>query len=1164
MGKPVDPRLVRQAPACRTLLAQLGVLHAVGGVLTIAQATVLARAIVDVFTGRAGVGAIGGGLVALAGTGLTRALLGGVQEWLTARASLAVRAQLRTATLAAIVRLGPAWAQRQEPGRLVNATGPGLDGLDGYVTRALPALVSSAIVPALVLARITWADWQSGVILIVLLPLVPLFMALVGLTTRRLVARQYAVLARMAGQFLDLLRGLTTLRIYGQAEAQEGTVRRATDAYRRQTLAALRVAFLSGLVLDLLAALSVAVVAVDIGLRLRAGSVGFDPALLVLLLAPELFAPLRAMGAQHHANEEGSAAAGAALDLIDEAPAPAGGAASGSSTGEVRMSGVTVRYPGREVPALSAASLILRAGEITALAGPSGAGKSTLLAVLEAFVVPEEGTVRAGAVTLAEADPDAWRARTAWLPQRPRPSQPTVADEVRLGNPAATDAAVAAAGRACHAPDPSVALGEDGAAVSAGQRRRIALARVLLRAQCVRAAGGVPLVLLDEPSEDLDRGTEAVVAAVLEELRGWAIVVVATHSAALLAQADAIVTVTGGHVGAPARTVRTPAAAAPPLLDDEPGRAAAVADEPVVRPYRLRDLVREAGATRRLVLAAVLSVAATLSGLALIASSTWLISRAAQHPNVQALSIAVVGVRTFAITRALLRYFERLATHDGALRMLAALRVRVFAALRPLPPGVLGTYGRGDLLRRFVGDVDGAQEGLVRAVVPAAGALAGALGAIVLATSLAPLAGLALAVGVLAGGVLVPAAAYWSAGDGDRLVRLAGERDRRCAALVEALPELVAYGRARTEIDLAAAGDAALARAARRPALAAALGTAGGAAAAAGTLVAVLAAAAASVRSGSLPVVEVGVLAVCVLSAFEAMAALPAAFVAWARCRAGLRRVAEVTGRRPAFPEPAAPTPAPAGPHGLRARHAVLAPAPGAADVLRGADLDVTPGTRVALVGASGCGKSTLLAAALRLLPLRDGRLAVTAGAGSVELGRLRAADVPPLIAGSLQGDHVFDVTLRDNLRVVRPAATEDDLDAVARRAGLLELVRSLPGGWSTTAGPDGAALSGGQRQRLLLARALLADPDVLVLDEPTAHLDEDTERIVLDDLLDATAGRTVLLTTHRRLADGRVDRVVHLADGQLHAASREGEGPGASPACAPSGRVDAGLCRKV
>ncbi len=1138
MSRPVDPRLVRQAPACRTLLGTLAGLQLLGGMLTIAQATVLAHTIVTIFTGRAGVAAVGGGLVALAVIGAARAGLAGLQEWITARASITVRAQLRRATLAAIVRLGPTWARRQAPGRLVNATGPGLDGLDGYVSRALPALVAAAVVPGLVLARITWADWQSGLILIVLLPLVPLFMALVGITTRRLVARQYAVLARMAGQFLDLLRGLTTLRIYGQAEAQERTVRTATDAYRRQTVAALRVAFLSGLVLDLLAALSVAVVAVDVGLRLAHGSVPFETALLVLILAPELFAPLRAMGAQHHANEEGTAAAGAALDIIEEAPPAEGSGGAGVvPTGTVWLDGVGVTYPDRDEPALAGVSLALEPRLITAVTGRSGAGKSTLLGTLLRFAPGTSGELRVatagGPRSITDLDADAWRSVVAWLPQRPRPSQPTVADEVRLGDPGASDEAVADAGRACRTPDPATPLGEDGLSVSAGQRRRIALARVLLRARAVRAAGGVPLVLLDEPSEDLDRGTEAVVAAVLDDLRGWATVVVATHSESLARLADVRVSLAQGRVEA-VRPQRAARPAPVPAASEPTARPAAVTAPVDVRPYRLRDLVRAAGATRKLSVATALSIATALSGLGLTASSMWLISRAAQHPNVQALAIAVVGVRTFAISRALLRYFERLATHDGALRMLAALRVRVFAGLRPLPPGVLGSYGRGDLLRRFVGDVDGAQEGLVRAIVPASGALAGAIAAIVIATALAPLAGLALALGVLVAGVLVPLAAYRLAGDGANLVRIAGERDGRAAALLDALDELIAYGRATPAVEETAAAEARLARVARRPALAAAFGTFGGGLTAAATLVGVLAAAAAAVRTGALSVVDIGVLAVCVLSAFEAIATLPAAFVAWARCRAGLRRVAEITGRPPAFAEPAVPAVVPSGGVGVRARALTLAPGDTAPPVLRGADLDLAAGTRVAVMGPSGCGKSTLLAAALRLLPARSGSIALTGSGPAADLRAVPAADVPPAVAGSLQGDHVFDVTLRDNLRVVRPTADDAELDEVARRVGLLDVVRSFPAGWSTPAGPDGAALSGGQRQRLLVARALLADPAVLVLDEPTAHLDEETERVVLDDLLDATAGRTVLMTTHRRLDDGRVDRIVQVSDESL------------------------------
>ncbi len=1142
MPRPVDPRLLRLVPACRRLLGVLTGVQVLAAVLTVAQATVLADVIVRIFSGRAGVDAVVASVLLLAAIGIARAGLAGVQEWLTGRASVAVRAQLRRKTLDAIVRLGPAWARRQPPGRLVNATGPGLDALDGYVTRALPALVAASVVPGVVLARIAWADWQSGLILLLLLPLVPLFMVIVGIASKRHIERQYAILGRLAGHFLDLLRGLTTLRIYGRAEAQERTLRKATDEYRRHTLTTLRVAFLSGLILDLLAALSVAVVAVDIGLRLDAGHVSFTTALLVLILAPEMFAPLRAVGAQHHASQEGTTAAAAALDIVAEAPdeTPTAARLAAVGTGRVRLDGVTVTYPDRHQPALDRVSLAFEPGQVTALTGRSGAGKTTVLNMLLGYVAPEQGTVVVGtgqgSVDLSMVDAASWRESLAWVPQLPRPSQPTVADEVRLGQPDADDAAVADACRTCRTPAPATPLGEDGRGVSAGQRRRIALARAVLRARAVRAVGGMPLVLLDEPSEDLDRVTEAVVATVIDDLRGGATVVLATHSDVLMRLADRRITFAGGAVVEqvdllPERPAPIAAEGAAPAVPHAVPAPFVPASE-----YRLRDLVRESDATRRLVIAAVLSALAALSGLGLTASSMWLISRAAQHPNVQALAVAVVGVRTFAIGRALLRYAERLVTHDGALRMLAALRVRVFAALRPLPPTVLGSYGRGDLLRRFVGDVDGAQEGLVRALVPVSGALAGGLGAVVIATALAPLAGLYLAVGLLLAGGVLPAMTYRGAGSGESLVRIAGQRDRRSAALLDALDELVAYGRSGHEVDGVSAADARLARESRRASGVAAAGTFGTGFAAALTMVAVIVAAAQAVHAGRLPVVDVGVLAVCVLIGFEAVATLPAAFVAWARCRAGLLRVAEVTARTAAFAEPATPARVPEAGLGLRARAVTLAPALEAPALLQDGELDLEPGQRIALVGPSGCGKSTLLSAVLRILPIRKGSLALS-GAGSVaELRDLRAADVPPAVAGSLQGDHVFDATLRDNLRFVRPEASDDELDSVARRVGLLDDVRALPGGWSTPAGPDGAALSGGQRQRLLVARALLADPEILVLDEPTAHLDAETERVVLDDLLDATSGRTVLITTHRRLDDGRVDRVLRMADGTLQA----------------------------
>ncbi len=1144
MSRRVDHRLIRAVPAVRTLLTGLRAMQVVAGVLTVAQASILAELVASIVLrdGRRVVEP----LILLGLVGVGRAALAAGQEWTVARASLDTRAALRRAVLGSVTALGPLWVARQPSGRLVTATGPGLEALDGYLTRAVPAQVSAGIVPVMVLARIGLADWQSAAVLIVTVPLVPVFMVLIGVTTRRRMDAQYATLSRLAGHFLDLVQGLTTLKVYGQARRQVETVRSATDDYRRTTLATLRVAFLSGLVLDLIATLSVAVVAVDVGLRLDHGSLDLQTALLVLLLAPELFAPLRAVGAQYHAAEEGRVAAAAALDILDEAPSREEIAVTEPvrATGELSIRGLVVRYPDRDQAALARLDLDVAPGEIVAIGGTSGGGKSTLLATLLRFVEPAGGSIHigmaAGALDLALIDADRWRANVAWVPQRPVPTQRTVGSDVALGDPSATPAQVASAITACHAPHAETLLGQDGADISAGQRRRVALARMLLRARAVQAGGSVPLVLLDEPSEDLDTDTEQLVAAVISSLAGWATVVMVTHSAALARVADRCVQLVAGRVVTERRQPRvsvgvvSAAAATPPALV-RPATDAA--------PVRLGELFDGARTMRRRLLgAALLSGAAGLAGLALTATSIWLICRAAQHPNIQALAIAVVGVRTFAMLRALLRYAERLLSHDVALRILADVRARVFAALEPLAPSGLSAFRRGDLLRRFVSDVDLAQEGLVRAVLPLSGAAITATAAIALASVLAPGAGLVLAVGLITGVCVVPVLTHRAAGDATAVADAVGRRDQRSTALLDGLAELAAYGAANHAVSEIAEAERHIVHASRRPARAAAAGAGLGALTSALVLPAVLAAAASSVAAGSLSPIAVGVVLACVLVGFDALAPLPSAFAAWSRFRAGLARVGALLATPAPMPDPAIDVAPLAGPVGLDVHAASIAPALDAPLVLRGANLVLRAGERIAVMGPSGCGKSTLLTAALRLLPTRAGSIDITSDEGRTPLTQLAADAVPPLVAGSLQGDHVFNTTLRDNLRVVRPAAGDEALDDVAARAGLRDFVDDLPRGWSTPAGPNGAALSGGQRQRLLLARALLADPAVLVLDEPTAHLDVDTERAVLRDLLTGTRGRTVLLSTHRDLPDGELDDIVTVRNGSLTSARRPTE----------------------
>jgi len=386
--------------------------------------------------------------------------------------------------------------------------------------------------------RILSGDWLSALTIALTLPLIPVFAILVGLSTKAKMERRWRTLALLAGHFLDVVTGLMTLKVFGRARAQIETIRAVTDRYRRATMSTLRVAFLSALVLELLATISVALVAVSIGLRLVNGEIGLRTALLVLILAPEAYLPLRQVGAQYHASVEGLTAAERIFEVV-ETPLPASGVRTDVpdlARATIRLDGVTVRYGDR--PAVEDVSLTVHPGEVVALTGPSGAGKSTLLAVLLGFVRPSAGRVLVDWTDLAAFDPDAWRARIAWVPQRPYLFADTVAGNIRLGRPDATDAEVREAARAAGALEFVEALplgfatplGEDGAGLSAGQRQRVALARAFLR--------DAPLLLLDEPTSNLDAESEAAVVEAVRRLAAGRTVILVAHRPALAALAD--------------------------------------------------------------------------------------------------------------------------------------------------------------------------------------------------------------------------------------------------------------------------------------------------------------------------------------------------------------------------------------------------------------------------------------------------------------------------------------------------------------------------------------------------------------------------------------------------------------------------------------------------
>jgi ATP-binding cassette subfamily C protein CydD len=491
------------------------------------------------------------------------------------RAAATVKSQLRRALTARSLRLGPVWLGGQRAGEIATLATRGLDGLDSYFARYLPQLVLAVVVPIAVLIRVAAADWISAVVIAVTLPLIPVFAVLVGWHTKAQTRRQWRLLATLGGHFLDVVEGLPTLKVFGRARAQEDVIAKVTDDYRTATMSTLRVAFLSALVLELAAALATALVAVEVGLRLLYGHLGYETALLVLLLTPEAYLPLRAVGAQFHASMEGAAAAGRVFEILDT-PMPAvpqaRPAASRRSAGadlridKIRLDGVTAAYPGRPRPALDGVSLTIAPGERVVLTGPSGAGKTTLLALLLRFVEPAAGTIEVGGAgaggtgvgggDLAAMDVQQWRKQIAWVPQQPYLFAGSAADNIALGQPGASRDAICRAARLAGAADFIEALPagydtplrERGLRLSAGQRQRIALARAFLR--------DAPLLLLDEPTAHLDPASARVIGSALDTVLADRTVILVSHGQGWSGGGCRVIRLDHGKLVSPAGSVR--------------------------------------------------------------------------------------------------------------------------------------------------------------------------------------------------------------------------------------------------------------------------------------------------------------------------------------------------------------------------------------------------------------------------------------------------------------------------------------------------------------------------------------------------------------------------------------------------------------------------------
>ncbi|MCC3299098.1 thiol reductant ABC exporter subunit CydD [Arthrobacter caoxuetaonis] len=1104
--KPVLP----VSATSRRALYLLGLLAALKAVGLVLLATGIAAGI-------AGLAAGGPDWGYVAATGLAGALLRSLAMWaqetVAQRAAAGVKDELRAQLADRVLEEGGS-VPGMGSGALSVLLTRGLDGLDNYYAKYLPALVTCAVLPLLVGIRILAADWVSAVVIVLTVPLVPVFMILIGLHTGDKTAKAIDALNRLSDNMLELAKGLPVLVGLGRARAQTRALRDVADRYRTTTLETLRVAFLSSLALELIATISVAVVAVFIGVRLVHGDMSLEMGLLALLLAPECYQPLRDLGTAHHSSEDGLEAlkrTNAVLDAPVSTPlVPADGAA-----GAVAVHGLTVRYPGRPGAVIDGLSFIVPVGSIAALTGPSGSGKTSVLEILAGLRRDGAGATIAGTVQGVD------RASVAWIPQHPVLMEETVREEIGLYSGLSDGSGQRrAAARALAEVDAAHLLEKTTAELSPGEQRRVAVARAVARVQNVP---GVRVLLADEPTAHLDNHSAAAVRAALSRLRLQCTVLLVAHDPETAAIADVVIPVSGAApseglqpLGSWADAVDTPL--------DEPLESTANAEErhgPAVRQPLWRNLLVLRPWSPQFLKALAYGTGATIFAVALSALSGWLIVRASEQPPILYLLMAIVGVRFFGIGRAVLRYRDRLHLHDAVFRATNSIRIRLWNGLLNRPEGWRRLARGGGALERLVGDVDELRDIAPRVVFAPVTAFMTAVAACVATWLLIPEA-ILVQIGLCVVGLVgAPLLALWADSTArGRTVALQSRAMAAMAKLLTAARDLEANSSSGPVLSRQRALDSAAAQAARRSAWAQGLANAVTALACAGSALWIL-----SLAQG-VPVTAASLIVLMQLALLECFAAVNGSiqqFQAWRILGdkvlpdLGSSSVAPADDHgSSALQRPAAagtvPVPGHAGPGaidliGIRYRY------PGAsADVLDGVDLHLETGRWLAVTGPSGSGKSTLLGVLLGFLRPQDG-IFLKDGQPAENMDREERG-----MAWCPQEAHLFNSTVRGNLLLARDrehAPSTDEMLDVLTAVGLEDLIAELQDGIDTRIGNGGHFLSGGQRQRLAVARALLTEADIVLLDEPTAHLDPPAGRRLMADLRKGLAGKSVVVVTH-------------------------------------------------
>ena len=1101
---------------------------------------------------------------------IVRLLAHYIQEAVANRLGTAVKASFREHALEHMFKLGVQHKERH--GDVIHLLTDGLEQVDAYVARYIPQILYAIMIPLIMGIAIVDALPIIGIILIVTVPLIPFFMILIGKQADRLNKEQWERMSFLSGHFLDVLQGITTLKLFGRAKDQIKVIGRLSEEFKDSTLKVLRVAFLSALVLELVSTISTALIAVYLGLTLLDGEIAFFPAFFILLLAPEFYTPFRQLGAAFHTGMAGKTSILKYEEFMNRQPSlPIGGQSQlKGKVQAIEIKDLTFTYEDSE-NGVQHISLVAKRNFPIMLVGESGAGKSTIAHIIGGFLTAPKGSVTIDGLDLCDIDIEWWRQQITYVSQHPHIMKGTLREVLSFGMDVSDKEILDACKEvqlldviSRHADGLDAVIGEGGLGLSGGERQRVALVRAFLRKGQV--------LILDEVTAHLDVKTEAIISSAIKRLMDNKIVIIIGHRLQTMHWASTLYVLKHGRIiqqGSYA-TLLAVDGYFKDLVTSGLGEFSSTIEEQLKteKSFSLEhreeidNLIRVdnqdayvlgkdtiqtpevstfklgiqgwkllftvlSPAKWSLVLALIFTFLTVFMNVGLLTVSAWLLASAALQPGLTYLSLAIVGVRFFGVSRAVCRYFERYTSHRMAFQGLYGLRVWFYAHLEPLAPAILKRFGAGDMLGRIMGDIEVLQFFYLRTLIPPAAAIAltilVAYGVSTIDNSL--VAPIVLAAFIL--GLVLPLVVY--AHNKQSLTAIGpqqGEYKSLLSDTMDSLEDVISYGNEQLVYDriqhMMSTVDANKGIIERGMNLGNTLFLGG-----VQITVVIVAILAANALTGAWASVMVAVAAIGTQAWFEALQPMIAAVHHGAESKVATSRLMALTNEPMPVVDPKEPKP-------FNANRDITF-----TDVSFGYNkdrciyehlrLDIKQGQSVAIVGASGSGKTTLFNMLERLYDY-GGSIYV----GDVELKDISIDTWRNALGTITQDTYIFHASFEDNIRLARPDASATDLERAIDRASLRSVVERLPDGIHTIVGSGGHGLSGGERQRVALARLFLRKPQVVLLDEPLEGLDQVTRKALHRDLMEYVQDKTCLYITHQLEGLEHMDRILFMDKGQI------------------------------